>query len=230
MDKIFVHGPQLFCCFASSLLLDRSTGVSCRHPNMAHAVRPLTICSRCLNHRSNAISSLIPSFRSLSTGQSLRKELQQNTTEPEASPPPLSRPVLDPNLVSTASQEARLLKHQKLVPIGSRRRRAAVKSTANVPFEQLPYQCFQEARKVLAEDRAEKVKQIETQRARIARLAEQDPAVSGGEASKQRRLDSMRRELERLKILADINDPMVKKRFEDGDGMSSSFPTVTLRY
>ena len=29
----------------------------------------------------------------------------------------------------------------------------------------------------------------------------------------------MRRELERLKVLADINDPMVKKRFEDGDGM-----------
>jgi large subunit ribosomal protein L35 len=106
-----------------------------------------------------------------------------------------------------------------MMPIGSRRRRAAMKSTANIPFEQLPYQCFQEARKVLAEDRTEKIKQIETQRARIARLVVQDPAVSGGEANKQRRLDSMRTELERLKILADINDPMVKKKFEDGDGM-----------
>jgi large subunit ribosomal protein L35 len=96
-------------------------------------------------------------------------------------------------------------------------------STANVPFEQLPYQCFQEARRVLAEDRTEKIRLIETQRARIARLVTQDPAVSGGEANKQRRLDSMRKELERLKIVADINDPMVKKRFEDGDGMPTSF-------
>jgi large subunit ribosomal protein L35 len=54
-------------------------------------------------------------------------------------------------------------------------------------------------------------------------LVEQDPAVSGGEANKQRRLSSMRRELERLKILADINDPMVKKRFEDGDGTANRF-------
>jgi large subunit ribosomal protein L35 len=93
-------------------------------------------------------------------------------------------------------------------------------SSSNIPFEQLPYQCFQEARKVLAEDRAEKITKIETQRARIARLVEQDPAVSGGEANKQRRLESMEREMARLKILADINDPMVKKRFEDGMGRS----------
>jgi large subunit ribosomal protein L35 len=31
----------------------------------------------------------------------------------------------------------------------------------------------------------------------------------------------MRRYLERLKILADINDPMIKKRFEDAEGKSS---------
>jgi large subunit ribosomal protein L35 len=187
---------------------------------MAHAARPLAICSRCLSHRNNAISSLIPSFRSLSTAPTLREELQQTPSESAASPPPsTSRPILDPNVVSTVSEEARLLKHQKMMPIGSRRRRAAMNSTANIPFEQLPYQCFQEARKILAEDREEKIKQIETQRARIARLAEQDQTISGGEANKQRRLDSMRRELERLKIMADINDPMVKKRFEDGDGM-----------
>ena len=67
-------------------------------------------------------------------------------------------------------------------------------------------------------DRAEKVAQIEIQRARIERLIEQDVAVSGGEMKKETRLGSMRRQLERLKVLADINDPLVKKRFEDGLG------------
>lgn len=104
-------------------------------------------------------------------------------------------------------------------PVGSRRRRMALAQSQGVPFDQLPFQCFQEARKVLIEDRQEKVKQIETIRARIARLQEADPNIHrGGEAYKQKRLDSMRRELEHLKILADINDPNVKRRFEDGKG------------
>lgn len=108
-----------------------------------------------------------------------------------------------------------------ILPVGSRRRRAAVKSSDNVPFEQLPYQCFQEARKVLQVDREEKLQQIATQRLRISNLQAQDPAtINGGQAVKDRRLDSMRRYMERLKILADINDPMIKKRFEDGEGMT----------
>ncbi len=57
-------------------------------------------------------------------------------------------------------------------------------------------------------------------RARIDRLLNQDPSISGGEEAKQRRLLSMRTALEELKILADINDPLVKKRFEDGKGMA----------
>jgi len=104
-------------------------------------------------------------------------------------------------------------------PIGSRRRRAALQGSTNIPFEQLPYQCFQEARKILQADREEKLQQIEVERARIARLQAQDPAVSGGETEKHRRLRSMRKYLEELKILADINDPVIKKRFEDGEGM-----------
>ena len=43
--------------------------------------------------------------------------------------------------------------------------------------------------------------------------------IQGGERQKQIRLDSMSRHLEKLKILADINDPLIKKRFEDGEGM-----------
>jgi len=71
---------------------------------------------------------------------------------------------------------------------------------------------------VLAEDRVEKLAQIEQQRSRIERLKAQEPAVSGGEWQKERRVVSMQQYLEKLKILADINDPMVKKRFEDGKG------------
>lgn len=105
-------------------------------------------------------------------------------------------------------------------PIGSRRRRMAIAQSQGIPFDQLPFQCFQEARKILIEDRQEKLQQIETMRARIARLQQADgnDLHRGGEAYKQKRLDSMKRELEHLKILADMNDPNVKRRFEDGKG------------
>jgi large subunit ribosomal protein L35 len=107
-----------------------------------------------------------------------------------------------------------------IYPIGSRRRRAALRTSDNIPFEQLPYQCFQEARKVLQADRGEKLEAIAKERARIAHLSAQDASsIKGGEAQKQIRLDSMRRHLEDLKILADINDPLIKKRFEDGEGI-----------
>lgn len=102
---------------------------------------------------------------------------------------------------------------------GPRRRRALLRGeTAGVPFEQLPYQCFQEARKILLQDREEKLQQIKTQRDRIARLKEADASIHGGELRKRNRIFSMQRYLEELKIKADINDPMVKKRFEDGQG------------
>jgi len=105
-------------------------------------------------------------------------------------------------------------------PIGSRRRRAAIRSANNIPFEQLPYQCFQEAMKVLKADREEKLKLIATERLRISNVLAQDPSkFPGGEAQKQVKLESMRKHLEYLKIQADINDPLIKKRFEDGEGM-----------
>lgn len=99
----------------------------------------------------------------------------------------------------------------------------AIAQSQGIPFDQLPFQCFQEARKILIEDRQGKLQQIETMRARITRLQEADGAElhRGGEAYKQKRLDSMKRELEHLKILADMNDPNVKRRFEDGKGVFS---------
>lgn len=129
---------------------------------------------------------------------------------------------LDPALVSTPREERQLMR-SGIRPIGSRRRRAALQGSTNIPFEQLPYQCFQEARKILQADREEKLQQIEVERARISKLQAQEPAVSGGEIEKQRRLKSMRKYLEELKILADINDPVIKKRFEDGEGMINLF-------
>jgi large subunit ribosomal protein L35 len=106
-----------------------------------------------------------------------------------------------------------------ILPVGSRRRRAAIKSSDNIPFEQLPYQCFQEALEVLKEDREEKMKEIQTERLRISNLQARDPmSFKEGHNEKQRKLTDMRKHLEWLKIQADINDPLIKKRFEDGEG------------
>lgn len=149
-------------------------------------------------------------IRTLTTSTSSLEETQLE--------PGKSASSLDPNLVFTRRDE-RALQRTGVSPIGSRRRRAALQGSANIPFERLPYQCFQEARKILQDDRAEKIKQIEVQRARIERLKAQEVSGAAGEAMKKNRLDSMQRHLEHMKILADMNDPLVKKRFEDGDGM-----------
>jgi large subunit ribosomal protein L35 len=126
----------------------------------------------------------------------------------------------DPNTVTNQWYELKLMK-KGTPPIGSRRRRAAIKSTQNIPFEQLPYQAFQEARKILQEDRKEKIAALAAELAKIKRL-EDTPAdqLPGGERKKNLRLASLRKYVQELKILADINDPMVKKRFEDGFGTS----------
>ncbi len=120
-------------------------------------------------------------------------------------------------MIKQGSEEE--LAHLLSPQLGSRRRRAALATTGNVPFEQMPYQCFQEARKILAQDREEKVAKIVAEMARMKRLEAADASTfRGGEAYKQRRLKSLEEYVESLKIMADINDPMVKRRFEDGQG------------
>ncbi|KAK8926799.1 54S ribosomal protein L35, mitochondrial [Metarhizium anisopliae] len=124
---------------------------------------------------------------------------------------------LDPTTV-LPEFEAQLIKAGKM-PIGSRRRRMAMRTTQNIPFEQLPYQAFQEARKILAADREDKLAKIKAELDKIAKLEAKDAAdVKGGQKMKDVKLASLRREVERLKLLADANDPLVKKRFEDGLG------------
>lgn len=129
-------------------------------------------------------------------------------------------PNLDPSTVLGWKAEQALAKAGTL-PVGSRRRRAALRAGPGVPFEQLPYQCFQEALGVIRADREEKVKAIQVELAKLARLE----ALPEGEgpANKGVKIASLRRHVEDLKILADINDPLVKRRFEDGLGKHPAF-------
>lgn len=115
-----------------------------------------------------------------------------------------------------------MIREQGKLPIGSRRRRRAIASSANIPFEQLPYQCFQEARALLQEDRNEKLELIARYRKRIDNLIDTVPVTDADKLRKEGRLRDMRTKLEATKILADINDPLVKKRFEDGQGENPS--------
>lgn len=90
----------------------------------------------------------------------------------------------------------------------------------------MPYQCFQEARAVLAEDRARKLSEIEKMRKRIAYCQQVPTSEFGGEYAKRGKLVRMHKFLEGLKILADVNDPVIKKRFEDGMGWFTSLTGI----
>ncbi|KAF2203245.1 PEBP-like protein [Delitschia confertaspora ATCC 74209] len=182
---------------------------------MASVNPSIRTCLRCVKQTANANASLsVSGARFLSTTAPVSQEAAAQTQE---NPFEKWGP-LDPALVDNKRDERRLIRKEGVMPIGSRRRRAALRTSAQIPFEQLPYQAFQEARKILLEDRQEKIKQIETQKLRLANLLKQDPAVSGGEEAKEVRVKSMQDHIRELIILADINDPIVKKKFEDGEG------------
>ncbi|KKY21163.1 putative mitochondrial large ribosomal subunit 35 [Phaeomoniella chlamydospora] len=166
---------------------------------------------RSISHSQSACSAPI-SQRAFSTSARLLEEaeVQQNTTQSFYKN-------MNPETVYSPRLERRLIRQKGQYPIGSRRRRMALAQSGGIPFEQLPYQCFQEARQIIVADRQEKLKEIETMRQRIARLQATDVSSDpGAEQRKQVRLRSMEQDLEQLKIYADINDPLVKKRFEDG--------------
>ncbi|KAI9729117.1 MAG: hypothetical protein M1828_000202 [Chrysothrix sp. TS-e1954] len=173
-----------------------------------------------------APSAILP-LRTLRTTTSTLQDLESHSTTPSEPPPPPSSAssLPDPTTAHTPAEEA-ALSRAGIRPIGSRRRRAALASSSNIAFERLPYQCFQEARKIIAADRERKIQEISTQRARIERVKQQDVVREMDNASQRRtkelqkgvRVRSMQRELEKLKVLADVNDPVVKKKFEDGFG------------
>ncbi|TKA76451.1 hypothetical protein B0A55_06095 [Friedmanniomyces simplex] len=177
---------------------------------LQRASRPVARCvrqSNLLNKRTLATTTIEPGF-----------------TDAAPPPPPSAPPsrTRNPLTASTPAAEKQLAQ-QRQVPVGSRRRRAALASTTQIPFVQLPYQCFQEARAFLREDRQEKLEAIRAQRDKIARLGdqvvvgEQDGEVERRkQREKENRVRSMGRRLAEMKVLADINDPVVKKKFEDG--------------
>ena len=136
----------------------------------------------------------------------------------EQRPSEASKAPLDSSLASKPSDGKSRTRPQL---VGSARRRAALRHASGIPFEQLPYQAFQEARKILIEDRQQKLEQILEERRRIAQLQRQNPATVGEAKSKEHRLREMQQHLQKLKILADINDPVIKKRFEDGEGRTA---------
>lgn len=192
--------------------------------SLDRSARPLARCLQCTRH--NRIAS-----RSFST--TLQRAQEETTSQPpsaDPSPPPPSaenraaqrRLRINPETVSNPKRERWLVRGDKpgQHPIGSRRRRAALASSARIPFHELPYQCFQEARKVLKEDRAEKVAEIEELRAKIAKWKTTEVPPER-QAKKELQIQSWKRHIERLKIFADINDPLVKKNFEDGFGKCS---------
>lgn len=184
---------------------------------MAHCERvskPLLQCLR-QSYKNGLPAAQLQSIRSFGSTAAVHDEAQEVHKKESFYKAP------DPELVTSPRLERRLMR-SGVSPIGSRRRRAALRDSANIPFEQLPYQCFQEARNYLLADRKEKLEQIETERTRIANLKATDASKAGGELQKQRRLKSMENHLEQLKIHADINDPIVKKKFEDGIGMAST--------
>jgi hypothetical protein len=110
------------------------------------------------------------------------------------------------------------------------RRAAALTYSSGLSFDQLPYQCFQEALKVIRADQVEKQKQIDMQRNRIERLKATEASASGRDLQMSNRITSMQRRLDELNILAEINDPFVKKQFEDGLGMWKARESSDLQY
>jgi len=181
-----------------------------------YIIRPALRCLR--KAQQPGLSPLFSNWNLHTTGSR-----EDEATVEASATPPSPPPDLDPSTVSTPREERMLVRTKGVQPIGSRRRRAALQSSDNVPFEQMPYQCFQEARKILQTDREEKLAQIAEMRKRIAHWQTVPAADCGGEFAKKGKLVRMHKHLEELKILADINDPVIKKRFEDGEGVS--FPS-----
>lgn len=199
-------------------------------------VRPIARCLRQGNPAqpaSPSVSAVTARFFSNSTSRRDVETTTTSSTTPAAAdaqaahdlsanatraPSSVREQWMDPNTTTLVWAERRLLK-QGSEPIGSRRRRAAVRQSPNIPFEQLPYHAFQEARKVLGEDRAQKLEAISETADEIRKLEARPADVyRAGDYHKQKRLDSLRRHLEYLKIQADINDPAVRRKYEDGHG------------
>ncbi|KAL2830049.1 phosphatidylethanolamine-binding protein [Aspergillus cavernicola] len=179
---------------------------------MAHCERASRPLIQCLQKSSvRGLSSLqLQSTRAFQTTTIVPGEAQTETKSQAFYKSP------DPTLVSSPRLERRLMR-QGILPVGSRRRRAALQDSDNLPFEQLPYQCFQAARQILLEDREQKLRLIQETSEKISRI-QALPEKERKSVSTVSRLRALEGHLEKAKVFADINDPLVKKKFEDGLG------------
>ena len=183
-----------------------------------HTIRPAL---HCLRHAARRLPKATCSPRSFTASTHRKDESLEPASSPAPSPPPIT-----PNTISTPPKERQISAYIK----GPRRRRGVILPFDAMPFEQMPYQCFQEARAVLAEERVRKLAEIETMKKRIARWQDVPASDLGGEYVKKGKLVRMQNYLEKLKILADSNDPVIKKRFEDGMGLFSFSLLISITY
>jgi len=75
----------------------------------------------------------------------------------------------------------------------------------------MPFQAYQLALEIIREDRAEKMQQIKQTQERLSRAL-----AAPGVNPKARHILSLKRHLDRLRILADANNPRVKYNFDNG--------------
>ncbi|KAK3079708.1 hypothetical protein LTS18_004093, partial [Coniosporium uncinatum] len=146
--------------------------------SMQRSSRPLTLCLRC-SRQYGSNSTALRAFSTTTSKPSPEdvSSVQQTSSNP---PPPLPSAKED-DIPKRGDTRTTILGtvgslKGKSIALGSRRLRAARATIGqdSLPFEQLPFQCFQEARQVLAKDRQEKLEKINQQRERIQRLSAQD--------------------------------------------------------
>jgi len=166
-----------------------------------------------MNPNRQSISSLLlrcaKCLRKEAGGSYHRSRLYATTSTPVS---------IDPNTVFTPKEEKELASQGKS-PIGSRRRRAALATSPGIPFDQLPYQCFQEALKIISEQRAETVKKLEYEVEKIERMQKLVDEEGLHTTQRQAKIRDMTKHVNDLLIQADEHDPRIKMTFEDGLGM-----------
>lgn len=134
----------------------------------------------------------------------------------------LARPSITPRALSTAGiSSQRTLRTQTIAPAAATptpSSNASETVAANLRMrriETMPFQTYQFALDYIKKDREVKESLIKESQKKIENI-EKKQAQTG--ANQSRRLSSLRRHLEYLKIQADINNPRVKYSFDQGIG------------
>lgn len=182
----------------------------------SQGLRVTSLCSSCLKHTRAAKNPKVIRSFSHSTRQSNPETTPGSSTKSQSNSN--SIPANFDLRYAHTKLQLRKAASTKTPLVGSLRYRWAKSTNQGIPFQQLPYQCFQDARAILAEHRDQILVKIENMREKIDRLAQKTVTTPGEINGKAHSLKLMRRQLEQYKVEADMNDPLVKKKFEDGTG------------